>query len=68
MPLTFFLDLLRHQELIPFNTGGIVAPDDSHCILELVGNFSWRNKQPVVNKGQGIQEALCPDVDQQPCF
>lgn len=42
--LTFFLDLLRHQELIPLNSGGIVTTNNSHCVLELVGDFSCRNK------------------------
>ena len=42
---TFLLDLLRHQELIPFDGGGIVAPDDPHGILELVGYFRWGRKQ-----------------------
>lgn len=50
MPLTFLLDLLWHQELIPFNSGGVVAANDPHCILELVSNFSWRNKYPVMIK------------------
>lgn len=42
--LTFLLDLLRHQELISFNSGGIVTANDSDRILELVGNFSWGEK------------------------
>lgn len=48
--LTFFLDLLRHQELIPLNRGGVVAADDSHRILELVGHFSWRRRKQAMTK------------------
>lgn len=42
--LTFFLDLLRHQKLIALDGGGVVAADDSHRILKLVGNFSWEKE------------------------
>ena len=40
LSLTFFFDLLRHQELISLDGGGIVTPDDPHSILELVGYLS----------------------------
>lgn len=48
--LTFFLDLLRHQELIPLNGGGVVTANDSHRILELVGHFSWRRNNKNKNR------------------
>lgn len=45
MTLTFLLNLLWHQELIALNGGGIVAADDPHCVLELVGNFNWGREE-----------------------
>lgn len=49
--LTFFLDLLRHQELVSLESGGIVAADNSDRILELVGDFSCINTNVVNVKG-----------------